>query len=210
MIAQYREWEPGAVAQIFDRRVRDIEEQSLRNFSELGIIGKEMDDRKLWQYVTKKDGERCHSWDDWVQDALTVSRSTAYSARKVAQRLSGIPQEDRALISPGNLKTMAEIDDVKLTGSRPILDAAKKLKPEKFREYIEKEHPERHIEALAPMRFSPEKSAREVIDRALEIAMVMEECGREAALEAISQFYIDENLYDYNERQRSTKDLRVQ
>jgi len=191
IISAMRSWEHGAAAAAYDHRARMIESESLSSFSELGIIVKEVDDQELWRWITKTDGELCHSWDDWVQDALPVSRATAYSARKVAQRLSGIPEAERALISPGNLRTLAEVDDAKITGSRLILDAARNLKPEAFRAKIMREFPERHLEAKQPYRFHPTEGQREDIDSALALAVAQEGClTREEALWSLANFYI--------------------
>ena len=182
-----------AAAMALDHRARSIEAENTRNFSELGIIVNEVDERQLWRHVTKSDGEICHSWNDWVMDALPVSRSMAYAARTVAQRLSGIPAEERSLISPGNLRTLAEVDDPKITQSRPILDDAKTMKPAEFREKIAREHPEQHIENLKPMRFSPTESQRIAIEGALEAACIVfdEGLSREQSLEAIAAYYLD-------------------
>lgn len=190
-IAGMRKWATPAAAAAYDHRVRVIESETAGNFAEIGLIVKEVDDRELWRFITKSDGEMCHSFDDWLLDAMPVSRSQAYSARKVAQRLDHLSAEERAEISPGNLKTLAEVDDPKITKSRPILDAAKKMKPKEFRAKIAREHPEQHLESFEPMRFNPVATARELIDRALEKAKELDGAvTREEQLECLADFYL--------------------
>jgi hypothetical protein len=190
LVDMRRNFTDGATAIALDHRARTIEVTLSNLFVEVGVIAKEVDDRELWRHITKTDGDLCHSFDDWLLDAMPVSRGTVYAARKVAQRLSGIPVEERSLISPGNLKTLAEVDDPKITQDRLILDASKKLKPAAFREKIMREHPEQHLEAESPMKFTPTTSQRREIEEALVLAVALGDAGsRNEALEAIAVHY---------------------
>ena len=179
-----------AAAQVYDDRARTIEREVRASFTELGLIVKEVEERRLWQHVVKADGDLCHSLDDWIADALPVSSRTAYSALKVARTLEHIPVETRAKIAPGNLKTMAEMSS-SLSGSPAILQEAVEMKPKEFREKVSKDHPEQHIEALRPMeRLNPTVSQRKVYEEAFKMAETIDGCkSREEAMEVICFYY---------------------
>lgn len=197
LIEQYRTWTPEAAAQVYDRRLRVIEEGYSLTFTEIGMIMLEAEARELWKYTDKTDGTKPSSLFDWVHDAMPVSHGTAFDAKKAAEVLKGIPVEERAQIPRGNLMTMVGLS-TKVAESSEVRKAATRLKPKDFREMIERDYPEQHVEALKPMRFNPQRSARKVIDEALEMAMVLEETeSRDEALEKICQRYVDDNTQEY-------------
>jgi len=206
LIAQYRTWEPGAAAMVYDLRLRMIESDHKARFTELGLIMVECVSREFWKLVTLSTGKKPESWTQWVQDAMPVAASTAFAAMDVAQKLKHIPAEERAEMPRGNLEVMA-VMSTNLTGSATLKKAAKELKPEKFREMVEQRHPEQHIEAHKPMRLKPERSGRKVIDEAIRMAQVLEGATtREDAMEKICQLYIDDNRGRFRkyENQRAT------
>jgi hypothetical protein len=199
LIEMYRGWAPGAVAAIYDRRLREIESLQAKTFVELGIIIVECVTRELWKFTTKANGETPHSWTDWLNDCLPVAASTAFSAKKVAEVLAGIPAEERQEIPRGNLEVMADLS-TEVHMSEEIRTAAKKLKPAAFVNMVEREHPEQHVQAKKPMRFKPERAGRTVIDGALEMCMVIEETDdRNLALEKVCEWYLTTRKLAYDE-----------
>lgn len=198
LIEQYRTWTPEAAAQVYDRRLREIERSYDLTFTELQLILVECETRRLWKYAVKSDGEVPKHLSDWITNCLPVSNGTAFSALKCGRQLAGIPVEEREQMPRATQETMASMSSG-LAESVPIRQAAVRLKPKNFRDMIERDHPQQYIETLKLMRFNPQRSARKIIDEALEIAMELEECGRDEALEKICQVYIEDNRQRYRE-----------
>lgn len=194
-------------ALLTDTEVRQWEKRHNAQFSRLGILLLECRTKELWRYLP----QGFHSFDAWLLDAMPCSRSTGYSALQVAERLSGIPEAERALISPGNLRTLAEVDDPKVIKSRPILDAAKSMKPAAFREHVIKQHPEQHIEAYKPMRFQPTESQREKIEEGIALCLQLGDAvTREEALEQVCQDYWRDNVYRLHQQKPKAETASVQ
>jgi hypothetical protein len=202
LITKYRTWDDAAAAQVYDARLRQIERSHAQTFTELGIILVECEARQLWRHAVTSACESPHSFSAWIVDCLPVSNGSAFAALRAAKQLKAIPSADREQIPRGNLETMSSMSET-LATSPAIVSAAKSMKPKEFREAIERDHPEQHIEAKKPMRFYPERSGRQVIDYAIEIAMALEECGRDEALEKVCQLYVDDHQYEYEKNRHS-------
>ena len=162
-------------AQTYTERLKAIESGYLRTFTELGEILVEVEARQLWRFESR-------SFTQYIVDCLPVSNGTAFSAYRVAKVLAEIPPAERERIPRGNLETMAGMSE-KLAKSEGIRTAAQNMAPKEFRETIERDYPGQHIEAHKPMRFSPERSARDLIDETLGMIQAVEECSRDQALE---------------------------
>jgi hypothetical protein len=204
-IEKFREWPDDAAANAYDERLRAIERGHSQTFTELGLILVECEKRQLWRHAVKSDCQPPHSLSDWIADCLPVSNGSAFAALKCARALAHISPAEREEIPRGNQEAMACMSE-SLAKSEHIKSAAKSMKPQDFRAKIERDHPDQHLEAFKPMRFSPVRSARTVIDHALEIAAVLDEAaGRDDALEKVAQFYIDEHEYEYQETLKHSK-----
>lgn len=168
-----------------DTEARQREQRYKHDFASLGTLMLRVETRELWKFLP----QGFNSFDEWLLDAMPCARSTAYSALGVARRLSGIPEAERSLISPGNLKTLAEVSSP-IAESRPILDLAKTMKPAEFRAMMIQEHPEQHLEANKPYRFLPTEGQRQDVDAALALAMSVDGAvTREEALWSLANFY---------------------
>ena len=200
---------------LLDTEVRQWERRYNSQFSHLGSILLEFKVKELWRHVFRatEDMPRYffHSFDDWLADAMPCSRSTGYSALLCASRLAGIPEAEREQIPPGNLRTLAEVNDPQLVESVQILDAAKSMKPKAFREKLAKEYPLQHLETQQPYRFSPTASQRERIDEAIALAIELDDAGdREQALERFAWDYWQENVHRRNHKPKAAAVSRVQ
>ena len=198
LIEMYRGWTDEASANIYDARLRAIERGHAQTFTELGVILVECEARQLWKLAVMSNCQHPHSFSAWIVDCLPVSNGSAFAAYKCAKKLAAIPAGEREQIPRGNLEAMAAMSD-SLAQSESIKAAAKQLKPKEFREKIEREHPNQHLEAHKPLRFSPERSARKVIDEALDMVMLCEGLpSREAALEFIAAGVVEQYRDMYN------------
>ena len=206
-IERYATWEAGAAAAVLCERYKTIIKTKTALFTEMGILLMEIERRELWKFDVCPilDEPEYHSFNDWVKRASGTSNGTAYDALEAAKALSHIPAEERAEIPRVNQKVLAKLSPA-VSGEPSVRKAAKEGSNDELRAKIERDHADQHLERLAPMRFSPEKSARKVIDHALEIAMLLDEAaGRDDALEKVSQFYIDEHEVEYNQTLRQVK-----
>ena len=161
-------------AEKIDHEAREWDKQYVRQFARLGPMLLRFKVRELWRYL------HFHSFDSWLLDAMPVSHSTAYSAIKVALILSYIPEEERALMAPGNLRTLAEVADEKVVQN--YTTDAKQMKPAEFRAKVVKEHPELHIENFKPMQFKPAEGQRGMIEEGIAKAKLPPEEGGDGAL----------------------------
>src|SRR5208337_3207437 len=110
--------------------------------------------------------------------ASGTSNGTAHDALAAAKSLSHITPEERAEIPRVNQKVLAKLSPA-VSGDPAIKKLAKEGSNDELRSKIEREHPNEHLERKEPMRFSPDSSARAVIDETLEMIMTVEECGRD-------------------------------
>lgn len=174
-----------------DKRVREIESEASSLFVEVGLLCREMSERELWRYIPSSSGGECHSFDQWVHEALPWSNGTAYSALGVARDCADIPVEERQQIPRGNLETLRKLSPA-VRRDPLIMEAAKKQAPAEFVRTISANFPQQHIENMSPMRFKPSEEARPYIEEAIALAMHYEEAvTREEALWAMAMFYME-------------------
>lgn len=197
LIKTLRTWEISAAASAYDARVRRIDANITAAFVELGLIVKEVKDRELWKHITCwKTGSACHSWDEWVHDALPEwSNGTVYSALGCAEDLQEIPVERRVRIRRTNQETLRKIPPA-VRRESPVLEAAEKMTPSEFLPKMQREHPEAHLQAKVGYRFKPTEDERDDIDLALAGVMnVLDVPTREAALHWLALNWLD-SMYD--------------
>src|SRR5208283_1126232 len=182
MIELYKGWEIGAAAAVLCPRYRAIIKNKTALFVEMGLVLMEIERRELWKFdvPSKLDEDPFRSFNDWVHRASGTSNGTAYDALAYAKSLSHIPVEERNEIPRVNQKVLAKLSPA-VSGDPGVKKAAKEGSNDELRTKIEKDFPDQHIEALKPMRFNPERSARAVADETLEMIMAVEGCGRDEA-----------------------------
>ena len=190
-LAGMRSWEIGAAATALDQRVRTIGRQHQEDFTELGLIIREVESRELWKYIVSNDGETmCHSLDQWMHEALPWSNGTAYSALGVARDCADIPVEDRKQIPRGNLETLRKVSPA-VRRDPQVIKRAKETQPEAFVRELATEHPYEHLEGKLKYRFSPTESQRKFIDECIIVCMDRGDAlTREDALECFARTYI--------------------
>ena len=135
-------------------------------------------------------GEPC-TFGQWMKLCSPGSWEHCYAALRAFKELSditnenGIPVADLVQIPQCNVETLKLLS----TGVRndpEVLEAAKVPDSKAFDEHVHRTHPEQHFEPRTPLRFSPEDSARAVIEKALAEAMKRGAHSRTEALELIS------------------------
>jgi hypothetical protein len=126
-------------------------------------------------------------FDDWINDAVGMSRSRAYVAMRAARDL--VPIRDTEL----NQMTMqnAEIlSHVPKSRQPALVEAAISQTERVFRETVAVSVPGLHLEANVHVEFWVPRSLLEVIERCIKKAMVVNEIdSRTAAVEAIFPEY---------------------
>ena len=98
----------------------------------------------------------------------------------------------------------SEIAVIIFSAVEEVKEMAKHGSNEALLDKIEKDHPNQHVETKRPMRFSPEHSARKIIDKAIAMCMAIEECGRDEALERICELYVEDFKYEYDQKHSKT------
>ena len=79
-----------------------------------------------------------------------------------------------------------------------VIQAAKNMSADAFRQKIETEHPEQCIETQKPMHLKPEKSQAKVIEEAIQLAIRLGAHNREEAIEEMAQAFIEDHREDYD------------
>lgn len=192
LIKTLRTWDVAAAANAYDARARRIDANVTAAFVELGLIVKEVKDRELWKHITCwKTGEACHSWDEWVHDALPEwSNGTVYSALGCAEDLKDIPVAQRCRIRRGNQEVLRKLPPA-ARKEPPVLEYAVQMPPREFLSRMQRDHPESHIQSKMPYRFSPTDDQRYDIDMALAAIMDWEKCTRDEALHQLAVDWLD-------------------
>lgn len=194
-IADTKRLTPAAAAEVLSRGWDRIIQSHTSLFVQMQLILVEVERRELWRYVVAEvssDTTRfCASLDEWICQGSGTGRKTAYDALACARALSHIPPEEREKIPRCNQKTMSKLSTE--VSSRPdVRKAAKEESESAFTQKIVKEHPDQHILSKLPMRFKPDTDQREDIDRALELARMIDGAvTREEQLQVIAVFYCE-------------------
>jgi hypothetical protein len=126
-------------------------------------------------------------FDDWINDAVGMSRSRAYVAMRVARDL--VPNRDSELnqMTMQNAEILSHVPKSRQPG---LVEAAQTQTEREFRKTVEATFPGLHIEDNVHVEFWVPRSLAEVIERCIEKAKVLNETGsRTAAIEAIFAEY---------------------
>jgi len=201
-IETIRQWSDEDAAVFLNERMRWLEKHNKGIFIECGLISLEMDRRKLFERINDKDGNPYTSLDRWLAEAAPFSRSGAYASMKALKQLSDVSIGDLREMPQCNVKILAKLSSktrkktLEIEGKKlPIIEAAKIVSEKQFLDHIEEQHPDQHIEGKRAMNLKPDKSVREVIDHAIEVAQwaLPEEAGqtREETLDFICNFFLD-------------------
>jgi hypothetical protein len=190
-------------ADALDTRLRALERGYRRSFVERGLILMEMEERQLWKLLRDSETNQLYSsLEDWICTAATYSRSDCMAAKEAVKKLKDVPT-DQLLEIPrcnlGSLLMLSAKDRAKgavKVGDRAVsvIEAAQSLPEKAFTKAVSERFPDLHIEERKTIHLSPVKSAKTVIDRAIEMAMVLEDVTtREAVIEVWAVAYIEEN-----------------
>ena len=164
-----------------DRRVRKLVRGIDTTWLRVGRLCLECRNERLYQEL----GFR--KFDDWMSDAVGLSRSRAYVAMRAARDLVPIRDADLARITVQNADLLSRVPKSKQAS---LLRAAQTQTERGFRETIEAEVPDLHLEERVHVEFWVPRSLLEVIERCIEKAKVLNETeSRTAALESIFAEY---------------------
>lgn len=179
-------------------RLRELERQYKRGFVERGLVLLEVEERDLWRLVDDAEtGQAYTSLDRFIVGEATHSRSDCFAALKAVKELRDVPT-DKLLDMPRCNVGMLQLLSKSIRKRPEIIAAAQSQSARHFIRTIQDGYPEQHIEERKTIHLSPVKSAKTVIDRAIEMAMVLEDLTtREAVIEAWSVSYIEENKEAY-------------
>lgn len=194
-------------ADALDSRLRALERGYRRSFVERGLILVEMEERQLWKLLRDSEtGQPYSSLEDWICTAATYSRSDCMAAKEAVKKLKDVPT-DQLLDVPrcniGSLLMLTAKDRAKgavKIGDKAVsvIVAAQSLPERAFTKAVAERYPDLHIEERKTIHLSPVKSAKTVIDRAIEMAMVLEDVTtREAVIEGWAIEYIECNKEAY-------------
>lgn len=185
-----REMEPRTQAKMYDERARSKEAAGKRTFVEWGLIMVEMEDRKLYMQLLDPAGKPFKSLGAWISDAAPTSRSNAYASLNAMRMVNEeVSAADLGEMPRVNIETVKKLS-TSVRKDPKVIEKAKDLGEQEFKEYINKEHPEQHIEPDKPMRFKPTQGDRQEIDGALDQAMwAYDLTSREDALLALALFF---------------------
>ena len=179
-------------ADIFDARVRRLEARHRATFVEMGLILMEMEDRELYRVlVDPATGHYWTSYDRWLCNAAPISRSGGYAAVK-AMRNTVIPISDLREMPRFAVETISQLSPA-VQRNPVVIISAKNDTEEVFREKLEKNFPDQHIETKKSVRLKTDKSSRVVFDKAVEAMMVLYEAAtREEAIGFLCTRFLSE------------------
>jgi hypothetical protein len=163
--------------------------------SEVRRLVREMD--QVWLRVGRLclrcKGERLYQelgferFDDWIIDAVGMSRSRAYVAMRVARDLVQNRDSELNQMTMQNAEILSRVPRSQQPG---LVEAAQTQTEREFRKTVEANFPELHIKVNVHVAFWVPRSLAEVIERCIEKATILNETGsRKAAPEAIFAEY---------------------
>jgi len=164
-----------------DRRVRKLVRGIDTTWLRVGRLCLECRNERLYEEL----GFR--KFDDWMSEAVALSRSRAYVALRAARDLVPIRDADLARITVQNADLLSRVPKSKQAS---LVRAAQTQTERDFRETIEAAVPDLHLEERVHVEFWVPRSLLEVIERCIEKAKVLNETkSRTAPLEAIFAEY---------------------
>lgn len=179
-------WPDHQTARFLDTRMRKLESQSRRNFIEAGIIALEVSDRCLWKEMFDPEtGECFSSFDNWIQNAASVSRSSVYESMRVLKALPDLDVNTMKEIPRSNLKTLTALSS-KIGHDESVIEAARTQSDAKFRKTLQERHPDQQIESMDGIFFPLTKTQRKLVEDVLAVVTEQNECSSKSeALEAL-------------------------
>jgi hypothetical protein len=179
-----------------DSRVRELERQHVATWSEMAELCAQVEEFEDWRILGFE------SYGLWLKDAAPQSRSAMYAARGLLQELKELPKETLRQVPLGSAKLLAKVPKARRT--KKLLAKATTQRPSDFRETIQEQLPDLHIEGIQNWTFkftkSQRKKARSVLDMVkmidaeellddedLEDYEMSDEDAMEYALEAAAQ-----------------------
>lgn len=180
-------WPDEQAARFLDKRLRSIEQKQKHHFVEIGLICNEVSDRALFKELGYK------SFDLWIITAAPVCRSGAYAAMRALKDLEGIPLSDLIEMPRANIETLRKLSSN--VGRTPeVIEAAKTSGERQFKEYLQQEQPQQHVEQTYRIAFCASQGLAKLVEDVLGHLMKTEACtSREEALEAIVTDYCNSN-----------------
>ena len=181
-----------------DTHLREMEKSQKRSFAERGLLLKAAEEREYWREVFDNEtGQNYSSMERWICGACPYSRSDCFAAMRAVKELKDIPIDRLLNIPRCNIQVLIRLSS-KVRENPTVLSRAESLSEKDFLEWLASNFEEQHIDPPARMHLAPTTSAKVVIDEAIEMAKIVEECsGREEAMEAICVSYMDENRGRY-------------
>lgn len=175
-------------AVVLDRRTRILDVLYRRTFVELGFICREMQVRALWRHLGYE------SFNAWVDAAAPYSRSYCFEAKRIVGELKDVPREQLLGMSRESILTLRSLSTA-VRNLPDVLEAAKRG-DEVLTKKIEAEHPGQHLESRTPMRLSPGRSERKVIEAWVNFAIAHDLASSltDAVVKACARCLLDEEL----------------
>jgi hypothetical protein len=164
-----------------DRQVRELVRKIETTWLSLGRLCEQCRRERLYLEIGFK------SFDHWLRDAVTWSRSRAYVAMRAARELVPIREADLLQITIQNATILSLVPKSR----QPALVPAAKTETErKFRETVEAAVPGLHLEHSVHVEFWVPCSLAAVIERCIDKAKVLNQTeSRTDAVEAIFAEY---------------------
>ncbi len=150
-----------------------------RSYVERGIICREFERRKLWQYLTDPEtGQSFPHFTAWMScsDFLGCRRTNFEAKADIKELEKDIDAAALIDVKKDNIKVLKQLSS-HVRKQPAIVAAAKQLPPREFEAKVEREQPLQHIEIRKPLRFSPPRSAAKVIEEWIEYAIEHELAG---------------------------------
>src|SRR5215469_417846 len=127
-------------AQQIDKRVREIESTSKQTFVELGELMLEVELQEYWKDLGHE------SYTAWIESAAPLARTSGFEARRLLKELTNTPDiavEEFRDVPRSNLHLLVKVPASK---RKKLLKQAKTLPEKKFREAINVQVPDLHLE----------------------------------------------------------------
>lgn len=171
------------------------------SFSERGFIIREFKLRSLWKYLTDPDtGEVFPTMNAWMSCTTFLGcRRTNYEALRIMGLLEDVPAAKLIDIPKSNLHTLTQLSTA-VRNQPDVLEAARTMPREAFEEKVEFEHPLQHVETRSPMRLTPGRSERKILDAAIRWAIDHDIAGNpteaivRACETALNAWHLDDEL----------------
>jgi hypothetical protein len=172
----------------FFQRLRHLDDEARTSFAEIGRILITVEKNLLHECVTDPDTGHPCSFTRWVKLAAPYSHAYCFKAKRVIEALSDVPAPLLATVLPCNFDTLTKLSTATRNDPK-VLEAASNSFSDAFVEFVKREHPEQHIEAVTRKVFVLTETQAAEVKEALEMAM--REFETNNASEALAGICID-------------------